>query len=203
MRTLIIGSGINSLVAGAVLAKAGHHVEIFERNAWLGGNMQTVTFDEPGFRHERFSGFHPLFTTSPGYAALKEDLEALGLEYLYTEQVTGVLLPDGRSGILHDDREANAASLNGIHPGDGDAYRAAMEKFDGYAQTVFELLASELWGWQGTKLATGALWSMGPEGLLEFLGEALPNARKWLDNTFESDVTKALRTVDLAHRPRS
>lgn len=191
-KVLIIGSGINSLTAGVLLARAGHRVTVFEKNDWFGGNILTKEMDVPGFKHEVFSGFHPLFLTGPFYQELKEVLEENGLEYLNTEYTTGVLLPDGRSAILRNDREKTAAALNGVQAGDGDAYRAAMEKFDKHASLVFGLLNKELWSLSGAGLAAKGLWDLGPQGLLSFLGEALPNGRKWLDNTFQSDLTKAV-----------
>ena len=47
-----IGSGINSLVAAALLAKAGWSVCVLERNDWLGGAIRTAEITEPGFVHE-------------------------------------------------------------------------------------------------------------------------------------------------------
>ena len=45
-----IGSGINSLVAAALLAKAGWSVCVLERNDWLGGAIRTAEITEPGLR---------------------------------------------------------------------------------------------------------------------------------------------------------
>ncbi len=191
-RTIIIGSGINSLCAAALLAKGGQRVTIFEKNDWLGGNILTKELAVPGFLHEIFSGFHPLFTTGPFYQELKTTLEEYGVNYLNTEYTAGVLLPDGRSLALRDSREKNTAAFNAAHPGDGDAYAAAMNAFDRQAELAFGLLSKELWSLSGAGLAAQNLWKLGPEGLLQFLGEALPNARKWLDNTFKSDLSKAV-----------
>ncbi|MGB3545380.1 MAG: NAD(P)/FAD-dependent oxidoreductase [Saprospiraceae bacterium] len=198
-RVVIIGSGINSLCAGVILARKGHEVILYEKNEWLGGNIRTKELDVPGFKHEIFSGFHPLFTTGPFYEELKDILEEKGLHYLNTENPTGVLLPDGRAAVLHDTREKTIAALNGIAAGEGDAYLAAMNKFDESAQLVFGLLGKELWSLAGAGLAAKGVWDLGVEGMLEFLGEALPNARKWLDNTFENDLTKALMAPWVLH----
>ena len=68
---VIIGSGINSLTAGALLAKAGWTVEILERNDRLGGAIRTDdTLTLPGFVHEVLSSWHPLFQGSAAYAEL-------------------------------------------------------------------------------------------------------------------------------------
>ena len=54
-----IGSGINSLVAAALLARAGWRVCVLERNDWLGGAIRTAEITEPGFVHEVFASLAP------------------------------------------------------------------------------------------------------------------------------------------------
>ena len=49
---VIIGSGINGLVAGICLARAGWKVVVVERNATAGGALQTAEVTHPGFRHD-------------------------------------------------------------------------------------------------------------------------------------------------------
>ena len=80
---IIIGSGINSLVAAAMLSKSGQKVLVLERNSQAGGAIKTVTAATlPGFTHELLSSWHPLFVGGPAYGELKADLEARGLVYL-------------------------------------------------------------------------------------------------------------------------
>ena len=52
----IVGSGINALTAGAMLAKAGKRVALFEREEVAGGCMRTETLAEG-------VSFDPLATT--------------------------------------------------------------------------------------------------------------------------------------------
>ena len=106
-----IGSGINSLAAAALLAKGGWRVCVLERNDWLGGAIRTAEITEPGFVHEVFASWHPLFTGSAAYAELKDDLDARGLEYLNTELPTATLFPDGASVFLTTSHEANVEAL--------------------------------------------------------------------------------------------
>ena len=54
----------------------------------------------PGYRHEVFSSWHPLFVGSPGYAELKSELEQAGLEVLCGDYSTGLVGPDGRGLAL-------------------------------------------------------------------------------------------------------
>jgi phytoene dehydrogenase-like protein len=190
--SIIIGSGINSLVAAAKLAKGGQKVLVLERNEWFGGNIRTQEILAPGFLTDIYSGFHPLFTTGPAWKEMQEDLERHGLEYTNTDIPTAVLLPDGRSGFFYRKREQNIAALNEVHAGDGDAYKKEMEQFDERQEIIFGLLTNEIWSFDGLKLGAMAGFKLGVEGIIQFLGDALPSARKWLDNTFESEVNKAL-----------
>src|SRR6266542_2037765 len=106
-----IGSGINALVAGALLARRGWTVCVLERNDWLGGAIRTAEITEPGFVHEVYASWHPLFTGSAAYAELKDELEARGVEYLNTDLPTATLFPDGQSRFLTTSHEDNVASL--------------------------------------------------------------------------------------------
>ena len=106
---VFVGSGINSMVGGALLARAGWRVCILERNPWLGGAIHTTELTVPGFRHEVFSSWHPLFTSSGAYAELGEELGRRGVEYLNTDLPTATLFPDGEAAFLTTDLDANVA----------------------------------------------------------------------------------------------
>lgn len=96
MDAIVIGSGHNGLVAAAYLARAGWGVEVLERAERPGGAVATEELTEPGFRHDTFSAWHPLFHLSAAYAELGEELAARGLRYLNADDVvTGSVLPDG------------------------------------------------------------------------------------------------------------
>ena len=76
---VVIGSGHNGLVAAAYLAGAGWDVEVVERNAVAGGAVATEELTEPGFLHDTFSAWHPLFQISGAYAELGSFLVERGV----------------------------------------------------------------------------------------------------------------------------
>ncbi|HKC74663.1 MAG TPA: NAD(P)-binding protein, partial [Chloroflexota bacterium] len=90
---VLVGSGINALVAAALLAKAGWQVQVLERNDSLGGTVQTAEITVPGFQHDVFSAWHPLFVGSAAYRELQKDLQVRGLTYLNTAVATASLYP--------------------------------------------------------------------------------------------------------------
>jgi phytoene dehydrogenase-like protein len=180
-----IGSGINSLVAAALLAKAGWRVCVLERNDWLGGAIRTAEITEPGFVHDVFASWHPLFTGSAAYAELRDDLEARGVEYLNTDLPTATLFPDGRATFLTTSHEENVAEL-------GTGWAQTVEGFMPNADLAFGVLTTELWSRAGVRLGTKALRRLGRRGLVEFAGNVLTSCRDWTAETFEDERAHGL-----------
>src|SRR3954470_14907641 len=104
---IVVGSGVNGLACAALLAKAGWNVCLLERNDWFGGAIRTAEITEPGFRHDVFSAWHPLWVGGAAHAQLGEDLARHGLEYLNTDIPTATLFPDGESAFLLRTADAN------------------------------------------------------------------------------------------------
>src|SRR5436190_18066522 len=117
---VIVGSGINSLAAAALLARGGRRVCVLEAKGELGGAIKTAELTEPGFRHDVFSAWYPLWVGGAAGAELGEELAARGLEYINTDQPTATLFPDGEAAFLATDSETNAAEFDRHEAGDGD-----------------------------------------------------------------------------------
>jgi phytoene dehydrogenase-like protein len=175
-----VGSGINALVAGALLARKGWSVCVLERNDWLGGAIRTAEITEPGFTHEVFASWHPLFTGSAAYAELKPELDARGVEYLNTELATATLFPDGAARFLTTSHEQNVAEL-------GPGWEATVAGFMPNADLAFGVLTTELWAFDGVRLGQKALRRFGRRGLVEFAGTVLSSCRDWTAETFEDE----------------
>ena len=192
---VIVGSGMNSLVCAALLARGGRKVLVLEREGVLGGCIRTDELTLPGFRHDTLSTAHPLFMVGPAYAALGKALHAAGLEYCNTDEPTGVLLPDGRHLVLSTSRERNLQRL-GV---DGAAFAGALGEVATQAPLLFSLLGNELWRLSTAKSLASAAWKQGPHALAGFFGDALTPARAWLEQTFASDLPGALLAPWVLH----
>ena len=177
---VIVGSGVNSLACGALLAKAGWRVCVLERDDGLGGCIRTEELTAPGYLHDVFSAWHPLWVGGAAHAALGDDLAARGLEYLNTALPTATAFPDGSAAFLLRDAEGNAAELGPEWPG-------VLERFSPNADLAFGLLGAELWGASGLALAVKAYRRLGRPGLAAFAGELLQSSRDWLQQTFASE----------------
>jgi phytoene dehydrogenase-like protein len=190
---VFVGSGINSLAGAALLAKEGWRVCVLERNDWLGGAIRTVDgLTAPGFRHEAFASWHPLWAGSPAYAELKTDLDARGLEYLNTDLPTASAFPDGSSVFLSTDGAANAAEL-------GEAWQRQFDQFTSVIDLSFGVLGAELWSTQGLGLGRKAYRQLGRRGLVEFAGHSLLSGRDWLTDTFEDERAHGLLAPWVLH----
>jgi phytoene dehydrogenase-like protein len=67
---VVIGSGVNGMVAAAELAKSGWSVALVEQAGDLGGFIATEERTVPGYLHDTYSSFHPLFVSGGAYPAL-------------------------------------------------------------------------------------------------------------------------------------
>jgi phytoene dehydrogenase-like protein len=197
---VFVGAGINSLAGAALLSKAGWNVCVLERSDRLGGCIRTSTdLTEPGFTHEVLAAWHPLFTGSPAYAELEDDLGRRGVEYLNTELPTASTFPDGSSAVLSTSLEANMTELERHAPGDGAAWEAMFNGFMANADLSFGVLGTELWSPAGLGLARQALRRLGRRGMLAFAATVLVTGRDWLGETFESEAARGLLAPWVLH----
>ena len=196
---IVVGSGINSLACAALLARGGWKVCVLERSDTIGGAIQTAELTEPGYQHDVFSAWHPLWVGGAAHAELGDELGARGLQYLNTDHPTATLYPDGEAAFLLRDADANAAELDRHAAGDGDAWRRMLATFFPNADLSFGVLGTELWSRDGLGLGMKALRRLGRRGLVEFTGDVLATSRDWLTDTFASERAHGLLAPWVLH----
>jgi phytoene dehydrogenase-like protein len=189
---VIVGSGVNSLACGALLAKGGWRVCVLERNDWLGGAIRTAELTEPGYLHDVFSAWHPLWVGGAAHAELGDDLAARGLEYLNTELPTATAFPDGGAAFLLRNADGNAREV-------GPEWPAVLERFFPNADLAFGVLGTELWSSSGLAFGAKALRRLGRGGTATFAGELLQTSRDWLETTFASERAHGLLAPWVLH----
>jgi phytoene dehydrogenase-like protein len=189
---VVVGSGINGLACGALLAKSGWSVCVLERNDWFGGAIKTAEITAPGYRHDVFSAWHPLWVGGPVHPQLADDLARHGLEYLNTELPTATCFPDGESAFLLRTAEGNAAEL-------GEEWHGVLESFFPNADLAFGVLGTELWSRHGAALVARLYRRLGRRGAVEFSGNLLISARDWLETTFASERAHGLLAPWVLH----
>ena len=189
---VVVGSGVNSLACAALLARGGWRVRVLEREDELGGAIRTAEITEPGYLHDVFSAWHPLWVGGAAHAELGGELGARGLEYLNTDFPTATLFPDGEAAFLLRSTEANVTEL-------GEEWRGAVESFLPTADLAFGVLGTELWSREGLGLGLKSLRRLGRQGAVEFTGNVLVSSRDWLTQTFASERTHGLLAPWVLH----
>ena len=188
---IIIGSGINGLVAASLLALKGRKVLVLERETVAGGCMQSHEL-APGFLYDPMAATFVLFMTSPAGAALGPHLARHGFDYCHTPHPTAVLRPNGEALVLTMDQAENIRRFNVLAAGDGDAHKAVVQGIAADAPFHCALLGNPVWGWPMAKLLFGQARKRGLRGLAAWFGQALAPARGWLEGDFQHPTVQAL-----------
>lgn len=195
-RVVIVGAGVNGLVAALALARQGRAPLVFERRASVGGIAATEEF-QPGFRASMVA---PAAGPLTPRVLAEAELAGQGLEWL--ESPTRVFL-SGTSGdkglALSSDPQACAEAIGKISPADAARYRETREALGAMAGFFSHFLES-------TPLALdspgrGELFSAGRLGLkLRRLGRKnMLRVLRWLpmpaadlaEEWFESEWLRA------------
>jgi phytoene dehydrogenase-like protein len=180
---VVIGSGHNGLVAAAYLARAGWSVEVLERNDVAGGAVRTEELTDPGFRHDTFSCWHPLFHLSGAWAELGPELTARGLEYVDTPGVTTAAV-SAAGDVLLAERDPDK-SLEGISDADRAAYNAELGAFGESIPVLGEILGTELYSVAAGKLAWKLRRQLGQRKTMELASGMVSSAEAWFGSRFE------------------
>ncbi len=175
---------------------------ILERADRLGGFIASGEVTLPGFLHDTYSSWHPLFVSGAGYGVLKDDLHRHGLAYANTDtEVCATVSPD------RNDRGAVVAYRDPVrtadafeHTEDRDAYRGILAEMDRRSSTVFGALGGEL-GSISTlgRLGATALGKLGPRGLDSLARDAVSSGRSLLKRRFRGWEVDALWSPWLLH----
>jgi phytoene dehydrogenase-like protein len=195
---IIVGSGINGLVAAAELARAGWSVLLLERNAEIGGFIATEERTLPGYLHDTFSSWHPLFVSGPAYSSLGELLHRHGLEYRNTDGwLAASVADDGCATLAHRDPECTAAEF--AHAEDRSAYLAMLRRLGENMASIGGLLGSEVRSLALVRHAIGLIRSGGLRGAEWWLRAAVTSGRAYLRRDFRGQEVDHLYAPWLLH----
>lgn len=202
MTTVVIGSGINGLVAAAELARAGKRVVLIERADRLGGFIAAGEHTKPGFVHDTYSSWHPLFVSSAAYDELGALLHDRGLKYSNDDEFvtasTANIRGEERTVVAYRDPMRTAGLFSS--PADTDAYMGMLEQFGANAPYVFGALSSETASNRVMgKLGWKALRGLKAAGLEHLVRDAVSSGRSYVRRNFSGWEVDALWTPWLLH----
>lgn len=176
---IVVGAGPNGLVAANLLADAGWQVLVLEAAAEPGGSVRSTELIEPGFTNDVCSAFYPL--ASEGSPIDQLHLDRHGLRWRHAPAVLAHPNLDGSCPTLFRDLDATVASLDASHPGDGDAWRALVGRWDDLQPHLTSLLYDPFPPVRG---GLGLLGSMPPRALARLARFLLLPARRFGEEHF-------------------
>lgn len=178
---VVVGAGPNGLAAAVTLARSGLSVQVFERNATIGGGARTSEVTLPGFRHDICSAVHPMALASRFF---REFQLARRIELRLPPVSYGHPLDGGRAGLAYLDLDRTAEALGR----DGAAYRRLMAPLVARADDVAGFTGSNLLGMPAH-----------PVTAVRFGLRALEQGSPLWNARFAEDVAPAMLTGVAAH----
>jgi phytoene dehydrogenase-like protein len=183
---LVVGSGPNGLTAAIEMARAGWRVLVLEAAERPGGAVASEELTLPGFHHDTFSAVYPAAAASPVFARMP--LERHGLRWVHPAACLAHPLPDGTAVALYRDVDRTAASLDAVHAGDGERWRAFAAPFVRHFDALRETMLAGFPPLRGPLRLTVGL---GPRGMLGFARLLLMPAQALGEELFEGDGSRA------------
>ncbi len=195
---IVVGAGINGMVAAAELAKAGWTVTLVDGNDRLGGFIDSAELTVPGYRHDTYSSWHPLFVSGGAYAALGSDLHRHGLRYRNTDdELTASVAGDGRVTMGYRDPVRTAEAFGSA--ADRSAYLAALAELDRLLPLVGAVLGTEPRSTGTVRALTDSRRRLGRGHLEELLRSTVTGGRAWARSRFTGGEVDHLWVPWLLH----
>jgi phytoene dehydrogenase-like protein len=195
---VVVGAGHNGLVAANLLADAGWSVLVLEAQPTPGGAVRSAEALGPGYVTDLFSAFYPLGAASPVLRGL--GLHEYGLQWSHAPAVLAHLLPDGRSVVMSRDLEATAASVDAFAPGDGDAWRELVGRWDRLGDAVLNALFRPF---PPVRAGLDLLRRLGPADAARFARFAMLPVRRLGEEQFRGEGARLLLAGNALHSDMS
>ncbi|MFV0382758.1 phytoene desaturase family protein [Paracoccus sp. (in: a-proteobacteria)] len=180
---LIIGSGINGLVAAADLAARGKPVRVLERGPAPGGAVRTEELTLPGFRHDVAAMNLSMFAGSAFMAAHGPEMARHGLELVPISNPFAQALEPGDFVGVSTDMNRTLASF--ASEADKDTWRKLMDDFPRRVAVIGALLGTPMTRGSLARLLGRTLWSCGFAETMQIARFLVTSPRSWLEQTFE------------------
>ena len=182
MKIVVIGSGINGLVAAAELALGGHELVVLERLNRPGGAVRTEELTLPGFRHDVGAMNLSMFAGSGFHKAHADTLALHGLELVPVNRPFASVFPDGDYFGVSTDIDETLSTIPNAD--DKAAWKAGLESFPANAGALVTMLSARMSKRGLTKAGWQIFRSLGLTGLFELKRLVVSSPRNWVEQTF-------------------
>ncbi|EPD70807.1 hypothetical protein HMPREF1219_00100 [Corynebacterium pyruviciproducens ATCC BAA-1742] len=189
---VIIGGGINSLVAAAHLAESGRDVQILERNDQVGGALQSSEILGEGIEADLYATNLNLFLANPGYEKWKDKLRKLGFEPAHTTKPYCNVFPDGKAIKVYGDIEKTRAGLREHSPEDLRGFDELYSEYKAFNKAMFPLYRAPMPTAETVSLLTSGMAKVGFNKFMEVGQIVLSSTRELGDQYFHTKEMKAL-----------
>lgn len=180
---IIIGAGINGLVAAADLAARGRPVRVLERGPTPGGAVRTEALTLPGFRHDVAAMNLSMFAGSAFMARHGAEMARFGMEFVpITRPFAQAMQPGDHLGVSTDLAETLATFGS---ESDKARWQELMQDFPARAGVVGGLLGTPMQRWPLAKFLWKTWRGIGTAKSLEIAQFLLSSPRVWLESNFE------------------
>ncbi|MDO6724903.1 NAD(P)/FAD-dependent oxidoreductase [Celeribacter halophilus] len=180
---IIIGAGINGLVAAADLAARGTPVRVLERGPTAGGAVRTEALTLPGFRHDVAAMNLSMFAGSQFMTRHGDEMAKHGMEFVPIDRPFAQAMEPGDHLGVTMNVDETLRTFNA--QADKDTWRALMEDFPERAGVVGGLLGTPMRRWPLAKFLWKTWRNLGTAKSLEVAQFLMSSPRDWLDANFE------------------
>ncbi|QPM90924.1 phytoene desaturase family protein [Pseudooceanicola algae] len=180
---LIIGAGINGLVAAADLAARGKPVRVLERGPTPGGAVRTEELTLPGFRHDVAAMNLSMFAGSAFMAKHGDEMAKHGMAFVPIDRpFAQAMEPGDHLGVTTNPEETLATFASAA---DKATWQALMQDFPARAGVLGGLLGTPIQRGPLAKFLWKTWRRLGTAGSLEIAQFLMSSPRDWLEQTFE------------------
>jgi Phytoene dehydrogenase and related proteins len=180
---VLIGAGINGLVAAAELAVRGKKVRILERGPTPGGAVRTEELTLPGFRHDIAAMNLSMFAGSAFMAAHGDEMAKHGMEFVPIPRPFAQAMEPGDYLGVSTDLEETLATFHSET--DKTTWKQMMSDFPAQAAVIGGLLGTPMRRGPLLKFLWKTWRQIGTAKMLETTRFLLTSPRAWLEDTFE------------------
>ncbi len=189
---VVIGAGINGLVAAVDLASKGWKVIVVERDQSPGGAVKTAEATLPGFRHDLYAMNLSMFAGSAFLAAHREALTQHGLEFVGVADTFASIFSNHKWLGVSTDLAKTTARIAQFSAEDAAAWRTMSEAFGEDVAYIGALMGAPMPSFEVVRILLKAWRKKGLAWVRDMVRLLASSPRAFLDPRFASDEVRAL-----------